>query len=148
MRQGVYNGSYIRLGNVPMSQAYASALNISLDVCGGLPVRRIRHWAADLMLVSIMARLLRVFSQAPTQAARGHVAERGDDVRPGDGRGLPRLLAARRQLSGTGIRIARDAMEGVAVAGTYLTFSCPAASSPERSSSAISTSSTCPSSPG
>lgn len=61
MRQGVYNGSYTRLGNVPMRQAYASALNINLDVRGGLPVRRIRRWAGDLMLVSIMARLLRVF---------------------------------------------------------------------------------------
>jgi hypothetical protein len=30
------------------------------------------------------------------QAARGHVTDRGDDVRPGDDRRLPRLLAARR----------------------------------------------------
>jgi hypothetical protein len=37
MRQGVYNGSYTRLGNVPMRQAYASALNINLDVRGDLP---------------------------------------------------------------------------------------------------------------
>jgi ubiquinol-cytochrome c reductase cytochrome b subunit len=43
MRQGVYHGSYTRLGNVPMSQAYASALNISLEVRGGLPVRQIRQ---------------------------------------------------------------------------------------------------------
>jgi len=41
MRQRVYHGSYTRLGNLPMSQAYASALNISLEVRGGLPVRQI-----------------------------------------------------------------------------------------------------------
>jgi ubiquinol-cytochrome c reductase cytochrome b subunit len=70
MRQGVYNGSYTRLGNVPVRHAYASALNINLDVRGGLPVRRIRHWAGDLMLASIMASLLRVFTGACASRAR------------------------------------------------------------------------------
>jgi len=44
---------------MPMSQAYASTLNISLEVRGNLPVRQIRHWAGDLMLVSITASLPR-----------------------------------------------------------------------------------------
>jgi ubiquinol-cytochrome c reductase cytochrome b subunit len=61
MREGVYHGSYTKLDNVPMSQAYASTLNISFEVRCGLLVRQIHHWAGDLMLVSIMAHLLRVF---------------------------------------------------------------------------------------
>jgi hypothetical protein len=43
MRQGVYHGSYTGWGNVPRSQAYASAMNVGLEVRGGLPVRQIHH---------------------------------------------------------------------------------------------------------
>ena len=39
MREVVYHGSYTKLDSVPMSQAYASTLNISFEVRGGLPVR-------------------------------------------------------------------------------------------------------------
>ena len=44
-----------------MSQAYASTLNISFDIRGGLLIRQIHHWAADLFMVAIMAHMLRVF---------------------------------------------------------------------------------------
>jgi hypothetical protein len=43
MREVVYHGSYTKLDNVPMSQAYASTLNISFEVRGGLLVRQIHH---------------------------------------------------------------------------------------------------------
>ncbi len=42
----VYDGSYIPLKGVTMSQAYASTLDISFDVRGGLIMRQIHHWAA------------------------------------------------------------------------------------------------------
>ena len=61
MREGVYHGSYAKLDHVPLSQACACTLNISFEVRGGLLVRQIHHWAGDLVLVSIMAHLLRVF---------------------------------------------------------------------------------------
>jgi ubiquinol-cytochrome c reductase cytochrome b subunit len=48
MREVAYHGSYAKLDSVPMSQAYASTLNISFEVRGGLLVRQIHHWAADL----------------------------------------------------------------------------------------------------
>ena len=57
----VYHGSYHNLDGVRMSEAYASTLNISFDVRGGLLMRQIHHWAADLFLASMMAHMIRHF---------------------------------------------------------------------------------------
>src|SRR5689334_23565025 len=48
MHEVVYNGSYVPLKGVTMSQAFASTLDISFDVRGGLLMRQIHHWAALL----------------------------------------------------------------------------------------------------
>src|ERR1700760_1207462 len=55
----VYHGSYVKLDGQTMSQAYASTLNISFDIRGGLLVRQIHHWAAALFMVAIFAHMLR-----------------------------------------------------------------------------------------
>ena len=57
----VYHGSYRKLDGVPMSQAYRSVLAISFDVRGGLLIRQVHHWSADLFVAAICLRLLRVF---------------------------------------------------------------------------------------
>ena len=44
-----------------MSEAYASTLNISFDVRGGLLMRQIHHWAADLFMAAILCHMLRIF---------------------------------------------------------------------------------------
>ena len=44
-----------------MSQAYQSVLAISFDVRGGLLIRQVHHWSADLFVAAIILRLLRVF---------------------------------------------------------------------------------------
>src|SRR6202045_1270184 len=46
MTEVIYNGVYQPLRGVEMSRAYASALNISFEVRGGLFVRQIHHWAS------------------------------------------------------------------------------------------------------
>ena len=56
-----YHGRYVPLTGVTMSRAYASTLNISFDVRGGLLVRQIHYWAALLFLAAIFLHLLRVF---------------------------------------------------------------------------------------
>src|SRR6266700_5254103 len=61
MTDVVYHGSYTKLNGVHMSEAYASTLNISFDVRGGLLMRQIHHWAAILFLAAIMAHMLRIF---------------------------------------------------------------------------------------
>jgi hypothetical protein len=49
------------LDGVTMSQAYQSVVAISLDVHGGLLIRRVHHWSADLFVAAICLRLLRAF---------------------------------------------------------------------------------------
>ncbi len=61
MSEIVYHGSYIKLDGVHMSKAYASTLNISFDVRGGLLMRQIHHWAADLFVAAILVHMLRIF---------------------------------------------------------------------------------------
>ena len=56
-----YHGSYRELDGVPMSQAYRSVLAASFDVRGGLLIRQVHHWSADLFVAAICLRLLRVF---------------------------------------------------------------------------------------
>jgi ubiquinol-cytochrome c reductase cytochrome b subunit len=57
----VYHGSYRLLDGVTMSQAYRSVLAISFDVRGGLLIRQVHHWSADLFVAAAILRLLRVF---------------------------------------------------------------------------------------
>jgi ubiquinol-cytochrome c reductase cytochrome b subunit len=61
MEEVVYDGSYTPLRGTHMSAAYASTLDISFDVRGGLLVRQMHHWAAMLFIASIVMYLLRVF---------------------------------------------------------------------------------------
>ncbi|MEU0545784.1 cytochrome bc complex cytochrome b subunit [Nocardia sp. NPDC005978] len=61
MTEVVYNGSYQPLRGVTMSRAYATTLEISFDVRGGLFVRQVHHWAALLFSASMIIHLCRVF---------------------------------------------------------------------------------------
>ncbi|HJE51516.1 MAG TPA: cytochrome b N-terminal domain-containing protein, partial [Tessaracoccus flavescens] len=56
-----YDGSYQLLKGLAVSEAFASTLNISFDVRGGLLVRQIHHWAALLFVASATVHMLRVF---------------------------------------------------------------------------------------
>src|SRR5215217_3650178 len=66
MAEVTYDGVYQPLRGVEMSRAYASALDISFEVRGGLFVRQIHHWAALMFAAAIMVHLARVFSPAPS----------------------------------------------------------------------------------
>ena len=61
MTSVVYHGSYRKLDGVPVSKAYQSVLGISFDVRGGLLIRQVHHWSADLFVAAIILRLLRAF---------------------------------------------------------------------------------------
>ena len=61
MAETVYTGVYEKLRGVPMSMAYASTLDISFEVRGGLLIRQIHHWAALLFVFSMMLHMMRVF---------------------------------------------------------------------------------------
>ncbi|WP_156686687.1 cytochrome bc1 complex cytochrome b subunit [Mycobacterium sp. Marseille-P9652] len=61
MAEVTYNGVYQPLRGVDMSKAFASTLDISFEVRGGLFVRQVHHWAALLFAASIMVHLARIF---------------------------------------------------------------------------------------
>ncbi|WP_410651441.1 cytochrome b [Amycolatopsis sp. cmx-4-54] len=61
MQEVVYNGSYTGLRGVEMSRAFATTLDISFEVRGGLFVRQLHHWAALVFVAAMTVHMLRVF---------------------------------------------------------------------------------------
>jgi ubiquinol-cytochrome c reductase cytochrome b subunit len=58
--QTTWNGPYAPLDGTQVSRAYASALDLSFTVPGGLLMRQTHHWAALVFVVAITLHLLRV----------------------------------------------------------------------------------------
>jgi quinol---cytochrome-c reductase cytochrome b subunit len=123
MTDVIYHGSYTKLNGVHMSDAYASTLNISFDVRGGLLMRQIHHWAAILFLAAIMAHMLRIFFTGAFRKPReinwliGVTLLTLGIVEGFAGYSLPDDL-----LSGTGLRILEGVLLSIPIVGTYITF--------------------------
>ena len=106
-----------------MSQAYQSTLNISFDIRGGLLIRQIHHWAADLFMVAITAHMLRVFFTGAYRKPRevnwliGIVLFTLGLIEGLFGYSLPDD-----QLSGAGLRVFEGILQGIPVVGTYAAF--------------------------
>ncbi len=119
----LYHGSYAPLNEIKMSAAYASTLNISFDIRGGLLMRQIHHWAALLFMAAIVAHLMRVFFTGAFRKPREFNWIIGIGlltlgiVEGFLGYSLPDDL-----LSGTGIRIAEAILQAIPVVGSYLAF--------------------------
>src|ERR1700739_4013608 len=123
MTDVVYHGSYTPLDGVHMSEAYASTLNISFDVRGGLLMRQIHHWAAILFMVAIMAHMLRVFFTGAYRKPREINWLIGITLFIlGMLEGLFGYSLPDDQLSGAGLRIFAGVLEGIPIVGTYASF--------------------------
>ncbi|MFP8883871.1 cytochrome bc1 complex cytochrome b subunit [Streptomyces mangrovi] len=123
MAQTVYTGSYAPLRGTSMSEAYASTLDISFDVRGGLLVRQTHHWAALVFLAAITVHMLRIFFTGAFRRPReanwmvGVTLFLLATLEGFSGYSLPDDL-----LSGTGLRITEGIMLSVPVIGSYLAF--------------------------
>jgi ubiquinol-cytochrome c reductase cytochrome b subunit len=123
MTSVTYHGSYVPLHGVRMSEAYASTLNISFDVRGGLLMRQIHHWAADLFMAAIFAHMLRIFFTGAYRKPRevnwliGIVLLTLGLLEGLFGYSLPDDL-----LSGAGLRILEGVLQSIPVVGTYLAY--------------------------
>src|SRR6195952_2924329 len=123
MGEVVYNGSYAQLRGIQMSEAYASSLNLSFDVRGGLLMRQMHHWAAMTFIAAMMVHLLRVFFTGAFRKPRelnwviGSLLLLLGTLEGFTGYSLPDDL-----LSGTGIRAADGFMKSMPVVGTYMSF--------------------------
>src|SRR5580704_7271221 len=60
-QQVIYHGSYKPLDGQYVSEAFRSTVNIAFDVRGGLLVRQMHHWAADIFTGSIIVHMARIF---------------------------------------------------------------------------------------
>ena len=116
-----YHGSYRKLDGVPVSQAYQSVLDISFDVRGGLLIRQVHHWSADLFVAAVILRLVRVFFRGRfsgralpgwliwvTLLPAGMLAAYTGTILPDDG------------LSGGSLAVITGVLLSVPVAGTHL----------------------------
>jgi ubiquinol-cytochrome c reductase cytochrome b subunit len=123
MTDVIYHGTYTHLDGVRMSEAYASTLNISFDVRGGLLMRQIHHWAANLFMAAIFIHMLRVFFTGAYRKPRdvnwliGVVLITLGMLEGLFGYSLPDDL-----LSGTGLRILEGVLLSIPIVGTYLSF--------------------------
>ena len=103
-----------------MSAAYASTLDISFDVRGGLVIRQMHHWAALLFMAAIVVHMLRIFFTGAFRKPRelnwiiGSLLFWIGFLAGFTGYSLPDDA-----LSGTGLRIASGIILSVPVIGTW-----------------------------
>ncbi len=119
--QIIYHGSYKPLRGQPVSEAYASTVNISFGVRGGLLIRQMHHWSADIFVGSIVVHMARIFFTGAFRKPRELNWTIGTTmlilaVLEGFiGYSLPDDL-----ISGTGLRIGYSIAESIPFVGSYL----------------------------
>ncbi|MCP9946132.1 cytochrome bc complex cytochrome b subunit [Streptomyces somaliensis] len=123
MNEVVYHGSYVPMHGVRMTEAYASTLDISFDVRGGLLIRQIHHWAAVIFIAGMFVHMMRVFFTGAFRKPReinwlfGFLLLVLGMFTGFTGYSLPDDL-----LSGTGVRFTQGAILSVPIVGTYLSM--------------------------
>ena len=123
MAEVQYQGLYDAMRGIPMSAAYASTLEISFDVRGGLLVRQMHHWAAHIFIAAMLIHLLRHALTGSFRKPREVNWVIGCSMlligvlQGFFGYSLPDDL-----LSGTGLRIADGILKATPLVGTYLSF--------------------------
>ncbi|WP_232466293.1 MULTISPECIES: ubiquinol-cytochrome c reductase cytochrome b subunit [unclassified Diaminobutyricimonas] len=118
-----YEGSYVPLKGIEMSVAYASSLDITFDVRGGLLMRQIHHWSALLFVAAIGLHMLRVFFTGAFKKPRelnwviGFVLFILAMAEGFTGYSLPDDL-----LSGNGLRIIDGMVKAIPVIGVWISY--------------------------
>jgi ubiquinol-cytochrome c reductase cytochrome b subunit len=118
-----YEGSYELLRGLQMSEAYASTLNLSFDIRGGLLLRQMHHWAAAVFVAAMLTHSLRIFFTGAFRKPREinwliGVAMLALGIINGfTGYSLPDDL-----LSGTGLRFVDGLIRAIPVIGTWAEF--------------------------
>ncbi len=118
-----YSGAYAPLQGLEMSSAYATALELSFDVRGGLFMRQLHHWGALLFVMAMAVHMLRVFFTGAFRKPReinwlvGATLLMLGMLAYFTGYGLPDEV-----LSGNGLRIADGTFRAIPVIGTYMSY--------------------------
>lgn len=118
-----YEGTYQLLRGLHMSEAYASTLNLSFDIRGGLLVRQMHHWAAMLFVAAMLTHCLRIFFTGAFRKPRevnwliGVALMTMGLIEGFAGYSLPDDL-----LSGTGLRFVDGLVRSIPLIGTWAEF--------------------------
>jgi len=121
MTDVIYDGVYAPLKGAHMSIAYASSLDITFEVRGGLLMRQVHHWSALLFVAAAGLHMLRVFFTGAFRKPRelnwvvGFVLFVLGMAAGFTGYSLPDDL-----LSGNGLRIIDGMIKGVPFIGTAI----------------------------
>ena len=117
----IYDGVFGPLKGAEVSVAYASTLNISFEVRGGLLMRQVHHWSALLFVAAAGLHMLRVFFTGAFRKPReinwvvGFMLFVLGMAGGFTGYSLPDDL-----LSGNGLRIIDGMIKGLPVIGAYV----------------------------
>ena len=120
-QQVIYHGSYKPLDGQWVSEAFKSTVSISFDVRGGLLIRQMHHWAADIFTGSIIVHMARIFFTGAFRKPRelnwliGITMLILAILEGFIGYSLPDDL-----ISGTGLRIGYSIAESIPLVGSYL----------------------------
>ncbi|MBK5217440.1 MAG: cytochrome bc complex cytochrome b subunit [Propionibacteriales bacterium] len=123
MAETTYQGTYEPLRGLEMSHAFASTLDISFDIRGGLLMRQIHHWSANLFMAAIIVHMLRVFFTGAFRKPReinwliGVGLFSLGMIEGFSGYSLPDDL-----LSGTGLRFVDGLIRSIPIVGSYIEF--------------------------
>lgn len=123
MAHVVYEGAYAPMRGVGMSEAYASTLELSFEVRGGLLMRQVHHWSALLFLAAMAAHMLRHFFTGAFRKPRELNWLIGVTLLVlGVAQGFTGYSLPDDLLSGTGLRIIEGGILAIPVIGTYISF--------------------------
>jgi ubiquinol-cytochrome c reductase cytochrome b subunit len=118
-----YSGPYEPMQGKLVSEAFASTVNMSFEVRGGLLMRQIHHWAALIFVAATIVHMARVFFTGAFRRPRelnwviGAILALLAIFEGFAGYSLPDDL-----LSGTGLRIAAAIILSIPLIGTYVHF--------------------------
>lgn len=121
MTHVTYDGAYEPLRGVVVSEAYASTLDLSFEVRGGLLMRQVHYWATHVFIAAMAVHLLRVLFTGAFRTPRklnwliGLGLLLLGIIGGYTGHALPDDL-----LSGTGLRVIEGGVLAIPVVGTYL----------------------------
>ncbi|WP_430869060.1 cytochrome bc1 complex cytochrome b subunit [Demequina aurantiaca] len=119
----IYDGTFPTMQGVEMSRAFASTLDTSFEIPGGLLMRQIHHWAALLFTASILIHMARVFFTGAFRKPReinwlvGFTLMIMSLAAGFTGYSLPDDV-----LSGNGLRIIDGILKAIPIIGTYMSY--------------------------
>ena len=118
-----YTGPLAAMHGVEMSKAFASTLDLSFEVTGGLLMRQIHHWAALIFMAAIVTHMMRVFFTGAFRKPReinwlvGFLL-----MTLGLGAGFTGYSLPDDVLSGNGLRITDGIVKSIPIIGSYTSY--------------------------